>query len=223
MRGALCCGLLMLTLLLGGCAQSQLSPYGQGLPERVELSDVPFFALSDSQGGPSALAAVLNQLGVISSPGLLDQLISASGRNIGEPSGLIYAAQHHELLVYPLPANLDALLQQVAAGQSVLLAYKPLLGMGAAQFAVLVGFDRRESSLILRSGNNRRSLIGMGRFDRAWASAGHWAVVITPTHRLPAHAEPLRWQQGVRGLGEQGLQQAAEHAERTGRRQWSGQ
>lgn len=223
MRAALCLGLMFMTLLLSGCGARQLSSQGQGLPERVELSDVPFFALSDSQGGPSALAAVLNQLGVISSPGLLDQLISDAGRTVAEPSGLVYAAQHHELLVYPLPASLDALLQQVAAGQPVLLAYKPILGMGSPQFAVLVGFDRRESNLILRSGNNRRSLIGMGRFERAWASAEYWAVVITPTHRLPAHAELQRWQQGVQALRQQGLQQAAEHAERTALRQWPGQ
>lgn len=220
MRAVLCLGLMFITLLLHGCGARQLSSQGQGLPERVELSDVPFFALSDNQGGPSALAAVLNQLGVISSPGLLDQLITESDRAIGEPSGLVYAAQHHELLVYPLPASLDALLEQVAAGQPVLLAYKPLLGMGSAQFAVLVGFDRREKTLMLRSGNNRRSLIGMSRFDSAWASADHWAVVVIPTHRLPPQADRLRWQQGVRGLREQGLEQAAQHAERTGLRQW---
>lgn len=220
MRVVLCWGMLIATLLLSACAPKQLSSHGQGLPERVELSDVPFFALSDSQGGPSALAMLLNHHGVISSPGLLDQLISESGRAIDEPAGLIFAAQHHELLVYPLPGSLDALLQQVAAGHPVLVAYKPLLGMGPAQFAVLVGFDRREKTLILRSGNNRRALIGLGRFDSAWASAGHWAVILTPTHRLPAQAELSRWQTGVAGLRNQGLEEAAQHAERTARRYW---
>ena len=87
----------------------------QRLPERVELADVPFFQLSDAQGGASALAALLNHHGVISSPGMVGERVEQLASGQTPQAALETVARSYDLLVYPLAGSLDALLQQVAA------------------------------------------------------------------------------------------------------------
>ena len=72
----LCASLLI--VLLSACARSPvLSPEAQRLPERVELSSVPFYPQTAYQCGPAALATMLNQRGVLTTPGFLqDQVLS---------------------------------------------------------------------------------------------------------------------------------------------------
>ena len=61
---------LALLMLLAGCAGQplQLPARSERLPERVELGDTPFFPQDDYQCGPAALATLLVQRGVQTSP-----------------------------------------------------------------------------------------------------------------------------------------------------------
>ena len=210
-----------LLLMLGACASGpQLLPETTRLPERVELADVPFFQLSDAQGGPSALAALLNHHGVISSPGLVDERIQQLAKGQSAQTGLEVVARSYDLLVYPLPSNLDALMQQVSAGYPVLVMQDRLFGGPGSQFALLVGYDQRERTLVLRSGNTRRWYTSFASFDDAWGEAGHWAVLIQPASQLPAQPVEQVWLQAARDLQQQGRSGAAQRALRTARQAW---
>ena len=207
--------------LLSACAGGpQLLPETKRLPERVELADVPFFQLSDAQGGPSALAALLNHYGVISSPGLVDERIQQLAKGQSPQAGLERVARSYDLLVYPLPGNLDALLQQVSAGHPVLLMQDRMFAGPGSQFAVLVGYDQRERTLVLRSGNSRRWYTSFARFDDAWSEAGRWAVLVQPASQLPAQPVEQVWLQAARELHRQGRNEAAQRALRAARQLW---
>jgi hypothetical protein len=209
--------------LLSACASGpQLLPETARLPERVELADVPFFQLSDGQGGPSALAALLNHHGVIASPGLVDERIQQLAKGQSPQAGLEVVARSYELLVYPLPGNLDALMQQVSAGHPVLVMQDRLFGGPGSQFAVVVGYDQRERTLVLRSGNTRRWYTSFASFDNAWGETGRWAVLIQPTNQLPAKPIEQIWLQAARDLQQQGHGQAAQRAVRAARLVWPG-
>lgn len=207
--------------LLSACSGGpQLLPETARLPERVELVDVPFFQLSDAPGGPSALAALLNHHRVITSPGLVDERMQQLAKGQSAQAGLEAVARSYDLLVYPLPGNLDALMQQVSAGHPVLVMQDRLFGGPGSQFAVLVGYDQRERILILRSGNSRRWHTSFASFDDAWGEAGRWAVLIQPTNQLPAQPVERVWLQAARNLQAQGQTQAAQRALRTARKVW---
>lgn len=211
---AMCC-------LLAACASGpQLLPETKRLPERVELTDVPFFQLSDAQGGPSALAALLNHFGVVTSPGLVDKRIQQLAKGQSPQKGLETVVRSYDLLVYPLASNLDALLQQVSAGHPVLVQQDRLFGGPGSQFALLVGYDQRERTLVLRSGNNRRWHTSFASFDDAWAEAGRWAVLIQPANQLPARPDEQVWLQAARDLLQQGRGAAAQRALLTARQIW---
>ena len=85
------------------------------LPPAVELVDVPFFAQEDYQCGPAALATMLNQRGVLTTPGALKDKVYIPSREGSLQVEMVAAARNHEMLVYPLQPRLEAVLAEVAA------------------------------------------------------------------------------------------------------------
>ncbi|MDP3813855.1 Ig-like domain-containing protein [Pseudomonas sp.] len=171
-----------LLLILAGCvSRPQVSPVIAQLPERVELSEVPFFADDSYQGAPGALAALLAQQGLPGDPAQLSRALKLPQEEANLPANIVAEAQAQGLLVAPLQPNLTDLLHRVAAGTPVLLRF-------AGGYGVLVGYDRVAQTLLLQSGRQRRLSLDFGAFSQSWAASGQWAVSLLHPSQLPAPA-----------------------------------
>src|SRR5690606_1403568 len=215
--------LALAALLLLGCASAPPLQRGD-LPQRVELADTPFFPQDDYQCGPAALATMLVQRGVSTSPQELLPQVYLPGRRGSLKVELVAAARQHDLLVYPLQPDLRALLTQLAAGHPVLVMQN--LGFDwfpQWHFAVVVGYDLAREELLLRSATEQRLSSGLAAFRRSWARAGHWAVLTLPADRLPAQPQLTTWLQAANDLEQTGRREAAERAYRTAEAHWPGE
>lgn len=224
MRALIWRGLVLTTLIvLAGCAgqRYQLPASSERLPEQVELSDTPFFPQKDYQCGPAALATVLVQRDVSTSPEALLPSVYLPGRKGSLKVELVAAARQHGQLVYPLRPELDALLAQVAAGNPVLVMQN--LGLDwypQWHFAVLVGYDRIRQELVLRSATHKRWVTDFTAFDRTWTRAERWAVLTLPPDRLPAEPQLSAWLQAASDLEQTGQDEAAGTAYRAAMAHW---
>ncbi|MCU7647520.1 peptidase C39 family protein [Pseudomonas piscis] len=209
-RAALLASACVLGLV--GCAGS-VQPQFKRLPERVELSSVPFFRGEMYQSGPGALASMLSQQGIVITPGLLDKPLHLPGAEAQLQQNMQKLAREYGMVVYPLDDNLAALLTQVAAGYPVLVRFTEGRAFWTEpRYAVLAGYNRDKQTVLLRGAKLRRQLMEFGEFESAWKDAGSFAVLIQAPEQLPAEVDRQRWLKAVNELAQAGQEQAAARA-----------
>lgn len=201
-----------LGVTLAGCAGTPSTAL-QGLPQRVELSSVPFYRGNANHSAAMALAAILSQQGAPITPGLLDQPLNLPTGIDSLDTSIPRVARDYGRVVYPLDKRLDALLTQVAAGNPVLVRYQD----GSAwwsepRYAVLIGYDRYKQRVLMRAGMQRRLVMAFDDFASAWAKEGRWAILVQPPEELPANVDRQRWQQAADDLARAGQELAARQA-----------
>ena len=188
---------------LTGCAASP--PLAEGLPagfpRSIELAGTPFFAQDEYQCGPAALATVLRESGVITSPQDLRPQIYVPGRRGSLQAELIGASRRHGRLPYVLAAHAGDLVAELSEGRPVLV----LQNLGATRlprwhYAVLIGYDADRNVAILRSGTSERVELRWQKFARTWHLGGRWAITTLAPGVMPGHAEPARFIEAAAGL-----------------------
>jgi hypothetical protein len=192
----LAAALLAVLLGLGGCAllpppqtRALLDAPPAGLAERRELREVPFFAQSEYECGPAALATALSAAGIPARPEALVDQVYLPARKGSLQLEMLATARREGALAVRLPPTLDALLREVAAGHPVVVLQN--LGLAVAprwHYAVVVGYDLAAREMVLRSGTTERELISFGTFEHTWKRSGHWAFVALRPGELPATA-----------------------------------
>ncbi len=215
-----------LSFLLIACADTpqsdrllQRAETGPRAP--VELSWVPFFPQEQYLCGPAALATLLQASGVNVLPEALVADVYVPGRHGSFTVEMQAAARRHGRLAYRLPQTLDAVLEQIDDGRPVLVFQN--LGLNWYQqwhYAVAVGYDLGRGRLLLRSGRIARYAVRLRVFERTWARARHWALVVLTPGELPAGADEAAYFQAVTDFERGAAPDAVETAYRAGLERW---
>ena len=198
----LCSAVIASVLLTLGCTSTtQEYLHATGTPAAVELRATPFYAQTAHHCGPAALATVLNYSGARVTPDALAAQVFIPGRKGALRAELLASARRHGRLAYELEPRVDALLREVAAGRPVLVLQNlNHTSRPVWHYAVIVGFNQSQESLVLRSGLQSRLVMSMPAFDASWRAAGRWASVVLPPGELPAEVDQMRYVRAVTGL-----------------------
>jgi len=183
-------------LLLGGCAIAPPVAYdraglAQRQPPRLTLDQVPFFPQERLQCGPAALATALVYQGVETRPEALEPLLFIPAREGTLALELKAAPRRFGLIAPRLDGSLEALLDTLAEGYPVVVLQN--LGLDWLpqwHYAVVVGYDLPEQTLLLNSGEHRHYRLAIGTFLHTWARAKQWAVVPSHPARPPTSVTP---------------------------------
>jgi hypothetical protein len=192
-------------LALAGCASMwpQTAALREALPadlpQKVELSEVPFFPQEEYQCGPAALATALAAFGVKVTPEELVPQVYIPERKGSLQVEMLAAARRHGLVSYQLAPRLEDLLRELAAGHPVIVLQN--LGIGEGwHYAAAVGYDYESGELILRSGTTQRQVLPFTVHEMVWKRSGYWAMVALPPQRIPATANEQRWLGAIAAL-----------------------
>lgn len=188
-------GFVFVLSFLAGCvslpqSEALRAEGGAGLPPRMELETVPFFAQEEYQCGPAALAMVLNAAGVTVTPDALKEQVYLPERKGSLQVEMLASARRHGLLAYELAPELKDVLAEVAAGNAVIV----LQNQGLWSFypywhyAVVIGYDLEKKQILLHSGTRARRPMPLGLFEFLWIDGQRWAMVALAPGRLPATA-----------------------------------
>ncbi|MCK9387659.1 MAG: PA2778 family cysteine peptidase [Sulfuritalea sp.] len=187
--------LLLLLAGLSGCASLVPQTMGlrdawpQGVADRVELREVPFFAQREYQCGPAALATTLVHAGAQVTPEELVERVYIPGREGSLQVEMLAAPRRHGKVSYQIAPRFDDLLREVAAGNPVIVLQDTGIGLITNwHYAVVVGFDYPAGELYLRSGETRRLDIPFTVFEYTWKKSNYWAMVTMASGRIPATA-----------------------------------
>jgi len=187
--------LLLLLTGLSGCASLVPQTMGlrdawpQGVADRTELRDVPFFAQQEYQCGPAALATTLVHAGTPVTPEELVRRVYLPGREGSLQAEMLAAPRRYGTVSYRIAPRFDDLLREVAAGNPVLVLQDTGVGpITNWHYAVVVGFDYSAGELYLRSGETRRLAVPFTVFEYTWKKSNYWAMVTLPPGRIPASA-----------------------------------
>lgn len=218
---------MLVLLLLNACASRPDWPAGpqqQNLPESRLLTHVPFHAQERYQCGPAALAMMLNSQSLPHQPQDLVKRVYLPERGGTLQVELVSAAREQGLIVYPLAGEAGAIMQEVAAGNPVLVMQN--LGLGwwpQWHYAVVVGYDRPARELILHTGTREAHRQPLSVFMATWERADRWAVVMLDPREIAATAQAMSWLRSASDLEQTGQPRVAYQAYDSARQQWPDQ
>ncbi|MEJ2659078.1 MAG: PA2778 family cysteine peptidase, partial [Desulfobacterales bacterium] len=175
-------------------------PKTGGIPSRVELEAVPFFPQKADQCGPAALAAALQWSGLAITPENLTHEVFTPEKKGSLQTALIGAARRHGRIAYVLSGPED-LFREVAAGNPVIVLQN--LGLSwypVWHYAVVIGYDLTEKTVVLRSGSITRKVVSFRVFENTWARSKHWGLLILRPDQFPAAVQEDRFTEAVFGL-----------------------
>jgi tetratricopeptide (TPR) repeat protein len=212
---------------LSGCASltpqtKELAQGGlpQGLPEKVELSEVAFFPQLEYQCGPAALATVLVSAGVKTTPDELVPQVYIPERKGSLQVEMLAAARRYGRVSYALAPRFEDLLREIAAGTPVVVLQDFGVFTATWHYAVAIGYDYAFGTLVLRSGTQEREVLPFAVHEVFWKRSGYWAMVAVPPDRIPATAEESRWLGAVAALERAGDARGARLAYQTFLGRW---
>lgn len=183
--------MLVFLCLLTACAAHGVkeATHNSQLPRRAELVETPFFPQEQYQCGPAALATALTAVDILVKPEQLTPEVYVPSRQGSLQIEMLAAARRHGAVAVQIPPQLEAVMQEVAAGNVVVVMQN--LGFSwvpAWHYAVVVGYDLDRELVWLRSGTEKRQEMSLNAFQRTWARSEHWAFVALPPGKLPASA-----------------------------------
>jgi tetratricopeptide (TPR) repeat protein len=172
-----------------------------GLPERVELSQVPFFAQKEYECGPAALATVLVNLGADTTPDALLPEVYLPTRKGSLQVEMLAAARRHAMVSYRIAPRFEDLLREVAAGfPPIVLQDYGVWPFHVWHYAVVVGYDFGAREVVLRSGEKRRLTMPFAVLEFTWKKSDYWAMVVAPPGRIPVTAQEADYLTAVAAL-----------------------
>lgn len=211
-----------LLLVISGCAGIPDSV--RDLPDPgviVELTETPFFPQDRYQCGPAALATVLSADGIDITPEDLVEKVYLPARQGSLQVEMLATTRMSGRIPLPVDASLAAIVRELENDRPVIV----LQNLGVSMFprwhyAVVVGVDGANETVVLRSGIDERRETPFNVFLRTWARSDFWGFSVLRPGAPLAGIDRERYVVAVADLEDIGRFEDAALAWQSGLEQW---
>jgi hypothetical protein len=198
-------GLVLLAFTLSACLSTpqwnQVRKSHLSIPQKVELTNVPFHPQKKYYCGPAAVATALETHGKKYTLDDIAKRVYTPGKKGSLQIDVISGIRRYGYVAYVLEPKLEAVLKEIAAQRPVIVFQNlSIKWVPKWHYAVAVGYDIKNEQIILRSGKHKRLVTKMKVFERTWKRSNYWAVVVLKPGEMPVTAKPLRFASAVSGL-----------------------
>jgi len=213
-------------LLLPGCASlvpqtmDLRTDWPGGVPQQVDLAQVPFFAQRAYQCGPAAIGMAMAYSGVAVHPDALVDEVWLPSRHGSLQVEMLATPRRHGRVSYRLAPRYADLLREVAAGHPVVVLQDIGFIGSTWHYAVVNGYDYATGTILLRSGLQKQQRMSFTAFERTWLQGGYWGMVVLPPGRIAATATEERWLEALLGLARGGDVEATVQAYAAALQRW---
>lgn len=186
-----------------GCASAPPKvelPASLDIPRVVELTEVPFHPQGEYQCGPASLAMTLEWSGVTITPDQLKPEVYTPSRQGSLPPDMIGAARRHGRIAYPIN-RIEDVFREVAGGHPVIvLQHLSSFFKASWHYAVVIGYDLDQHTVILHSGVKAREVLSIDEFEGTWQPSGHWGLLTLAPEKFPATVKEAVYLKAIVGL-----------------------
>lgn len=214
-------------LLLGGCSATPQTnallngPLPQQSPVRQELTQVPFYPQEQYQCGPAALATLLEYSGSEVTPDELVPKVYVPEREGSFQVEMLGATRQYQRIAYPIEPKLEALIAAIDAGYPVLVLQNLAMEWYPRwHYAVAIGYDLEDETIILRTGVTERYAADMKVFERTWQRGDYWGMVAVEPGDMPPDANAGEYFQAVAAFERPAEEALAAKAWQAGVQHW---
>ena len=207
----LAAGVLLSAALASGCALvipqtvELHDAWPTGLPEHVDLADVPFLPQDEYQCGPAALATTLSYAGIRITPEELVPQVYLPARRGSLQVEMLAAPRKYGIVSYKLAGRFEDVLREVAAGNPVVVLQDfGVWPISIWHYSVVVGYDRSRGQVILRSGTKPRPPMPFAVLEYIWKESEYWAMVTVAPERIPATATESEYAAAIAAMARVG-------------------
>ena len=210
---------------LSGCSALQripMPPQPENMPAGYELVGVPFYPQTAYQCGPATLAMALTYRGLSITPEELKSQVFTPALKGSLQMDMVGATRRHGKIAYEITGP-DAIFTEIATGHPVIILQN--LGfswMPVWHYAIVIGYNFTENTVILRSGVTQRKVMSYDAFEKSWAHSNYWGLMVLEPTQIPVAAEETKYLTAVLGLEKSRQFQAAVSGYQTALTRWPG-
>ncbi len=133
---------------------------------------------------------------------------------------MVAATRRHGRIAYQI-VGLNSIWAEIAVGYPVIVLQNiGLSWIPVWHYAVVIGYDFPENTVLLRSGITERKVMSFYTFEKTWARSNYWGLIVLKPTQLPALAEEKIYLTGVLGLEKSRQFEAAVEGYQTALKRW---
>ncbi|CAB1059215.1 FIG00956004: hypothetical protein [Olavius sp. associated proteobacterium Delta 1] len=192
----------------------------ENVPAAIELDTVPFYPQDAYQCGPATLAMALTWSGLAVTPDELKDQVYTPSRKGSLQLAMVGATRRRGKIAYQI-SDPESIFPEIAAGHPVIILQNlGLSWLPVWHYAVVIGYDVPEQTVILRSGTTRRKVMSYLLFEKTWARSNHWGLMVLEPNQLPVLAKENDYLDSVVVLEKTNHYQAAAIGYQTALTRW---